>query len=614
MAGKYRSVHWNRQKRLYDFVLAAMVLTSLLLIVGLSAWLRPELTIETLLMRATAFIAILLLHVVLAIGPAARLNARLLPLLYNRRHLGVSLFVLALAHATLAIVQYHAAGDQNPLASIFTAYQHSYDPFTGARARLSDFPFEPFGVFALLVLFLMAATSHDFWLRNLGASIWKALHIGVYLAYGAVLVHVAYGFLQSETSKVYPILLGLGFVALSALHLAAQRRERRIDRRRAVAERDGFLRACASNELREGRGKVVRVGAQRVAIYLHQSRVFALSNVCRHQGGPIGEGRIRDGCVTCPWHGWQYKPENGTSPPPFHEVVPTYGVCVVDGEVFVHPAALPLGTENSGAALSSEALDREVPGPDQEFYIGYLKQSPKRIAKLTRRVTIGLSALSLIVGATLVTAQRPQPSGRFEFGTVRDFQGVLYETPVPTLYARVEAVTGNKAASHFVLVNSGKRGLPSYARNHHGQKVRFRGTLVYHENHTMIEMNDPRSFQVIGPAAPEEQRGQSVALGEFELTGELVDTKCYFGVMRPATGKVHRACAINCLRGGVPPGILVRDEYGDAVVVLLAGNDASPLDYDPEWAALPVTARGLLEIHDDMPVLRVAHLKLADRR
>jgi RecG-like helicase len=71
-------------------------------------------------------------------------------------------------------------------------------------------------------------------------------------------------------------------------------------------------------------------------------RVYGLSNRCRHQGGPLGEGRIVDGCVTCPWHGFQYRPQDGVSPPPYTERVATYRTQVVDGIVYLHPDPLPL--------------------------------------------------------------------------------------------------------------------------------------------------------------------------------------------------------------------------------------------------------------------------------
>jgi sulfoxide reductase heme-binding subunit YedZ len=202
-----------------------------------------------------------------------------------------------------------------------------------------------------VILFLMAATSHDFWLRNLGAAFWKAMHLGVYAAYGLLLVHVALGALQSERSPVYPLLLALGFVVVAGLHLAAARKENRLDRTRTEAEQDGFIRVCRVSEVREGRGKVVLAKSQRIALFRHQGRIVATSNVCRHQGGPIGEGRIVDGCITCPWHGWNYLPENGCSPPPFQEQLETYDTRVVGDHVWLKAEANPLGSQCAGSLV-----------------------------------------------------------------------------------------------------------------------------------------------------------------------------------------------------------------------------------------------------------------------
>ena len=81
-------------------------------------------------------------------------------------------------------------------------------------------------------------------------------------------------------------------------------------------------------------------------------RIAATSNVCAHQNGPLGEGRVIDGCITCPWHGWQYKPDTGTSPPPFHEVIETYPVRIENGAVYVKPSPNPLESKCEGASIS----------------------------------------------------------------------------------------------------------------------------------------------------------------------------------------------------------------------------------------------------------------------
>lgn len=345
MSVSYTGIGWNRQKRIYDSILVAGLVLCGGIFAGLTLMANPESTIETIIIRTSAILAFLLLHVILCIGPLARLESRFLSLLYNRRHLGVAMCVLALVHGVFAIIQFHALGNTNPIVSVFTAYSRDYRPGHG----FAHFPFEPIGFLALIILFLMAATSHDFWLKNLGPSIWKSLHLGVYIAYGLIIAHVALGALQYERSTVYPMLLGLGFIVVCGLHMTAFLKENGVDKQRARAESDGYVPACMVREVPDGRGKVVIIAGQRVALFRHNDRIFATSNACRHQGGPLGEGRILDGCITCPWHGWQYNPDNGASPPPFAEVVPTFNAKVIGSQVYVHPNANPLRQACPGA-------------------------------------------------------------------------------------------------------------------------------------------------------------------------------------------------------------------------------------------------------------------------
>ena len=325
MSGKYKAIGWNPQKKTYDGAVAGLGTLYLAAFVGLGTWLYPNATAETLLIRGLATLALLMLHVILAIGPLCRLDRRFLPLLYNRRHLGVAMFLVAFGHGAFALIQFHALGDTNPLESLLAS---------NTRFRsVADFPFELLGLAALLILFLMAATSHDFWLHNLTAAVWKRLHMAVYAAYGLIVAHVCLGALQSETSPVLAAVLGLGTATVSVLHWIAGRREVRADREATVT--DGFADVCDFESIPENRAKVITLGGERIAVFRHEGKVSALSNVCRHQNGPLGEGRIVDGCVTCPWHGYQYHPETGTSPPPFNDQVAVFPVRVVDGRVWV---------------------------------------------------------------------------------------------------------------------------------------------------------------------------------------------------------------------------------------------------------------------------------------
>lgn len=344
MSASYQSIIWNRQKKIYDRVIAGFVLLYLLFFIAITLLTNPDVTQETLIIRSTATLAVLLLHIILALGPLSRLNPVFLPLLYNRRHLGVTMFFIAAIHGIFSIIQFHALGNINPILSLFQSNVH-YNSF-------SKFPFEVFGFFALIIFFLMAITSHDFWLHNLGPRIWKTLHMMVYVAYTLIIMHILLGILQYETSPVLVAVLGLGMVTIISLHLTASHREHKADKSKTLIKIDGFVRACTVSEIPEKRAKVIHFGGERIAVFKYDNKISAISNVCKHQNGPLGEGKIIDGCITCPWHGYQYLPHNGSSPPPFKEKVATYDVKIVGREVWINPVAYAEGTERVPAVVS----------------------------------------------------------------------------------------------------------------------------------------------------------------------------------------------------------------------------------------------------------------------
>ena len=82
-------------------------------------------------------------------------------------------------------------------------------------------------------------------------------------------------------------------------------------------------------------------------------------------------------------------------------------------------------------------------------------------------------------------------------------------------------------------------------------------------------------------------------LGRARLAGTIMDSKCFFGVMRPGRGKTHKACASLCIRGGIPPSFWARAKDGRETVLLMtdARGDAMPMDILP-LVADPVEAEG----------------------
>jgi nitrite reductase/ring-hydroxylating ferredoxin subunit/DMSO/TMAO reductase YedYZ heme-binding membrane subunit len=355
MSVRYSPVKWNRNKRIYDLVLVIGIggYLALFFFVGKLFWRGSD---EIILLRALGTCAFLLLHMVLCIGPLARLDCRFLPLLYNRRHLGVATFLVGLAHGALSTGFYHGFGNVNALLSLLAT--------NTAYTSLTAFPFETFGIIALLILFVMAATSHDFWQKNLSPGLWKGLHMLVYPAYGLLVLHVALGALQAQGSSFYFGIVVLGVTVVAGLHLATGIKEYLRDRsptpiasKRSSVDHadDTWIDVCGVDDIPNHRAKVVcLVGCERIAIFRYDGNISAVTNVCAHQRGPLGEGKIIDGCITCPWHGWEYRPQNGQSPPPFNERIATYRVLVASGRVLVDPVPLSPGTPVEPACIEEE--------------------------------------------------------------------------------------------------------------------------------------------------------------------------------------------------------------------------------------------------------------------
>ena len=214
---------------------------------------------------------------------------------------------------------------------------------------------------------------------------------------------------------------------------------------------------------------------------------------------------------------------------------------------------------------------------ESEFYVGYLPM-PGRLKKTVRRLGVALGAMAIVAAAVLVAGQQPFAASTFEFQQYREFRGTLLTEPYPAL-----AIPGQGLP--WLLVGPGKHGVAGL-RELDGREVLLKGERIFRGQDHMVEVL-PGSLSAGGAGDPP---APAIDLGEAQLTGEIVDSKCFFGVMNPGSGKVHRDCAVRCISGGIPPAFLVRDAEGRTTTLLLAHWKRELLDHVAE----PVTIRGRL--------------------
>jgi hypothetical protein len=246
---------------------------------------------------------------------------------------------------------------------------------------------------------------------------------------------------------------------------------------------------------------------------------------------------------------------------------------------------------------------------NDEFYIGWQSKALAAIGSWVRRVIASLFAFAVALSVLLAVAQRTIGVSVFEWGKIKSFSGILKSQPYPHLLVpRPGANAAPAAFSSYYLVKPFKFGFdPETASRFDGRVVSLEGTLIYRANQTMIEVvNDsvkPLNSPERHPASASAVRPMS--LGEQTFIGEIVDSKCYLGVMNPGQLTTHRACAIRCISGGIPPVLLVRQANGTALYLLLVSREGRAVNQQVlNLVAEPVQITGEVERQGELLILR----------
>jgi hypothetical protein len=239
------------------------------------------------------------------------------------------------------------------------------------------------------------------------------------------------------------------------------------------------------------------------------------------------------------------------------------------------------------------------------FYVGYLA-TPPATARRLKRVAGAIVVLAAVVATALAIATGPFDRATYEYGTEHEWEGKLEATPVPVLIATAMPVTGSpfEALERFPLVAEGKHGAAATIAGLDGAAVRMKGRRIMREGTTMLEVV-PGTLERYEPALPADGSPAAASriedLGRATFSGEIVDSKCFLGVMNPGRLEVHRACAIRCIAGGIPPMLFARDAQGREAHLLLVDANGQPMnDRVLGLVARPVTIEGRLERRDNL--------------
>jgi hypothetical protein len=240
-----------------------------------------------------------------------------------------------------------------------------------------------------------------------------------------------------------------------------------------------------------------------------------------------------------------------------------------------------------------------IPPPSDELYIGYDPPMPPRIARFVKRAVLMIGAGVPIAAGTLALGHLPIDGGTFDFGRPRQVSGVIAARPYPSLRLDTAADADPGRETWALLVAPGKHGADSLIAAFDGQRVTLEGTRIQRGNRLMFEVM-PGSIAREGREASARSPGDvgdNLGAGDVvTLRGEIVDSKCFLGVMVPGEGKTHKDCASLCLRGGIPPALLVRDREGRSALLLLVTPSGEPVGQEAvvRLAGEPVEVRGVI--------------------
>jgi hypothetical protein len=245
---------------------------------------------------------------------------------------------------------------------------------------------------------------------------------------------------------------------------------------------------------------------------------------------------------------------------------------------------------------------------NEEFYVSYIEGSLGNKTKKTLKKFTILAIFVIISGALIFSfSQKPFKNSRFELATATKITGVFHENPYPMLQVQIAENT----FKNVLLLGFGKSSANPFLKkiqeevpDLNGRKLAIEGNLIYYNGKTLIQITDEEKITFADKSISIVP--VKTAISSMTFQGEIIDPKCYFGVMKPGKGKIHRSCAVRCISGGIPPVFATTDGNNVATYFLLTDLNGKPINNQVlPYVGKPSDITGIVEKFEDWYVLKI---------
>ena len=252
---------------------------------------------------------------------------------------------------------------------------------------------------------------------------------------------------------------------------------------------------------------------------------------------------------------------------------------------------------------------------DEEFYVGWQEKTPKGIRKFLKLHVVLFILLIPILSIAIVYMQSGFNDHIFTFGKIEEISGIYHAKPVPIL--ELKSNQNDDFDNYALLVGYGKFGAEGIMQSIEmktssldGKQVTLKGTKIIGDGKLVFELTEKENSLVSVEDPMSLDFGTLSVKQKVELSGEILDPKCYFGVMKPGEGKLHRSCAIRCISGGIAPVFRLQEKSDNEIYnqyYLLLGENGEKINKQIlQKVGIDVAISGMTNFHNGWNVLYVS--------